>query len=143
MVGLGALEAAIGAAIRSLLEAGGGGAGGAGAEGVLITRERHRRHVKACVEHLDAFLSSRLPMDAAAEVRPHHSTSHHITSYHTHAHAHASRDHFITVDTLLRAPWYCLAQELRLAMLELGKVTGRVDVEELLDVIFRDFCIGK
>jgi hypothetical protein len=23
------------------------------------------------------------------------------------------------------------------------KVTGRVDVEELLDVIFRDFCIGK
>jgi len=28
-------------------------------------------------------------------------------------------------------------------MLELGKVTGRVDVEELLDVIFRDFCIGK
>jgi len=71
VVGLGALEAAIGAAIRSLLEAGGGGgAGGAGAEGVLITRERHRRHVKACVEHLDAFLSSRLPMDAAAEVRP-------------------------------------------------------------------------
>ena len=35
------------------------------------------------------------------------------------------------------------AEELRLAMLELGKVTGRVDVEELLDVIFRDFCIGK
>ena len=32
---------------------------------------------------------------------------------------------------------------LRLAMVELGKVTGRVDVEELLDVIFRDFCIGK
>lgn len=31
----------------------------------------------------------------------------------------------------------------RLAMAELGKVTGRVDVEELLDIIFRDFCIGK
>ena len=25
----------------------------------------------------------------------------------------------------------------------LGRVTGRVDVEQLLDVIFRDFCIGK
>jgi len=24
-----------------------------------------------------------------------------------------------------------------------GKVTGRVEVDELLDVIFRDFCIGK
>ena len=35
------------------------------------------------------------------------------------------------------------AEELRLASLELGRVTGRVDVEELLDVIFRDFCIGK
>lgn len=35
------------------------------------------------------------------------------------------------------------AEELRLAALELGRVTGRVDVEELLDVIFRDFCIGK
>ena len=31
----------------------------------------------------------------------------------------------------------------RLAMAELGKLTGRVQVEELLDVIFRDFCIGK
>jgi tRNA modification GTPase len=31
----------------------------------------------------------------------------------------------------------------RLAMVELGRVTGYVDVEELLDVIFRDFCIGK
>ena len=31
----------------------------------------------------------------------------------------------------------------RLAMMELGRITGRVDVEELLDVIFRDFCIGK
>lgn len=31
----------------------------------------------------------------------------------------------------------------RFAMVELGKVTGVVDVEELLDVMFRDFCIGK
>jgi tRNA modification GTPase len=35
------------------------------------------------------------------------------------------------------------AEDLRLAMLELGRITGKVDVEELLDVIFRDFCIGK
>jgi tRNA modification GTPase len=25
----------------------------------------------------------------------------------------------------------------------LGKLTGRVDVEDVLDVIFSDFCIGK
>src|SRR5262249_42159059 len=34
------------------------------------------------------------------------------------------------------------AEDLRLAMRALGRITGRVDVEDLLDVIFRDFCIG-
>ena len=36
-----------------------------------------------------------------------------------------------------------LAEELRLAASALGRLTGRVDVEDILDVIFRDFCIGK
>jgi tRNA modification GTPase len=36
-----------------------------------------------------------------------------------------------------------LAEELRLAARGLGRLTGRVDVDEILDVIFRDFCIGK
>ncbi len=36
-----------------------------------------------------------------------------------------------------------MAEDLRLAMRAIGRVTGRVDVEDLLDVIFRDFCIGK
>ena len=31
----------------------------------------------------------------------------------------------------------------RLAMIDIGKILGKVDVEELLDIIFRDFCIGK
>jgi tRNA modification GTPase len=35
------------------------------------------------------------------------------------------------------------AEELRRATDALGRLTGRVDVEDLLDVIFRDFCIGK
>ncbi|MBO6634204.1 tRNA uridine-5-carboxymethylaminomethyl(34) synthesis GTPase MnmE [Parvibaculum sp.] len=36
-----------------------------------------------------------------------------------------------------------VAEDLRLAARALGRITGRVDVEDLLDVIFRDFCIGK
>lgn len=36
-----------------------------------------------------------------------------------------------------------LAEDLRLAMRALGRIAGRVDVEDLLDVVFRDFCIGK
>lgn len=35
------------------------------------------------------------------------------------------------------------AEDLRLAARALGRITGRVEVDDLLDVIFRDFCIGK
>ena len=91
--GLAEFESSLSSSVKALLQSG-------NSESALITRERHRKHIQQCTEHLDRFLASNLPMDAAAE-------------------------------------------ELRLAMLELGRVTGRVDVEELLDIIFRDFCIGK
>ena len=35
------------------------------------------------------------------------------------------------------------AEDLRLAGRELGRITGRVDVEDILDVVFASFCIGK
>lgn len=35
------------------------------------------------------------------------------------------------------------AEDLRLAARSLGRITGRVDVDEILDVIFHEFCIGK
>jgi tRNA modification GTPase len=50
-------------------------------------------------------------------------------------------------DTLTRGlaigPVELKAEELRLATRALGRITGRVDVEDVLDVIFREFCIGK
>jgi tRNA modification GTPase len=36
-----------------------------------------------------------------------------------------------------------LAEELRIAARAIERLTGRVDVEDVLDLIFRDFCIGK
>jgi len=36
-----------------------------------------------------------------------------------------------------------VAEDLRSAVYCLGRLLGRVDVEDILDVIFRDFCIGK
>jgi tRNA modification GTPase len=36
-----------------------------------------------------------------------------------------------------------IAEQLRVAAAGLGRLTGRVDVEDVLEVIFRDFCIGK
>lgn len=35
------------------------------------------------------------------------------------------------------------AEDVRLAARALGRITGRVDVEDVLDVIFSEFCIGK
>ena len=36
-----------------------------------------------------------------------------------------------------------IAEELRHAASALGRLTGRIDVEDVLDKIFREFCIGK
>lgn len=74
------------------------------AEGIMITRARHRQHVQAAAEALERF--SRL-----------------------------SRQGSMAVDMA--------AEELRLAASELGRITGAVDVEDVLDKLFSDFCIGK
>jgi tRNA modification GTPase len=36
-----------------------------------------------------------------------------------------------------------VAEDVRLAARHLGRITGRVDVEDILDVVFGEFCIGK
>ncbi len=36
-----------------------------------------------------------------------------------------------------------LGEGLRMALRHIGRITGHVSVEDLLDVVFRDFCIGK
>ena len=35
------------------------------------------------------------------------------------------------------------AEDLRMATRHLGSIVGKVDVEEILESIFKDFCIGK
>lgn len=51
------------------------------------------------------------------------------------------------VDSLERAEAASLpelaAEDVRLAARALGRITGRVDIDEVLDTVFRDFCIGK
>jgi tRNA modification GTPase len=48
----------------------------------------------------------------------------------------------VEIPSLIQHPELA-AENLRAACAALGKITGRVDVEDLLDVIFNDFCIGK
>ena len=69
---------------------------------ILITRERHRQHLKQCLDHLKNFNKKN------------------------------------EVEDFDKA-----AEDLRLATRHLGMIVGKVDVEEILDSIFNDFCIGK
>jgi tRNA modification GTPase len=50
-------------------------------------------------------------------------------------------------DALARIPSAPLpelaAEDLRLALRAIGRITGRVDVEDMLDLLFGSFCIGK
>ncbi len=59
-------------------------------------------------------------------------------------HRQAFEDAAAALDRALAAQFPELrAEDLRLALRSLGHINGTVDVEDLLDVIFRDFCIGK
>ncbi len=54
---------------------------------------------------------------------------------------------FLDAATKMQSDVYCdtalLSEELRLASRSLGNITGDVDVEGLLDIVFSTFCIGK
>ncbi|MFC4624451.1 tRNA uridine-5-carboxymethylaminomethyl(34) synthesis GTPase MnmE [Daeguia caeni] len=52
-------------------------------------------------------------------------------------------DELITARDSIDLPLELRAENLRLASQALGRITGDVDVEEILDVIFSQFCIGK
>ena len=68
----------------------------------LITRERHRVKLNACLKEIDNFLKKDKNKDIELA-----------------------------------------AEDLRMATRHLGSLVGKVDVEEILGSIFKDFCIGK
>jgi tRNA modification GTPase len=80
----------------------------------LITRARHRQALEECAASLARFSQSAASELAAPELQA----------------------------PELQAP-ELQAEELRRAVRALGRITGRVDVEDLLDALFREFCIGK
>jgi len=69
---------------------------------ILVTRERHRVKLNACLKEIDNFLK---------------------------------KDQNKNIEMA--------AEDLRLATRHLGGIVGKVDVEEILGSIFKDFCVGK
>lgn len=53
------------------------------------------------------------------------------------------RDHLEQASRLISSNSVLASEELRMASDCLGRISGLVDVEDLLDVIFSEFCIGK
>jgi tRNA modification GTPase len=87
--------------------------------------------VSALIEHLKAWARDAVqPGEAPALTRVRHRAG--LQKSVEHLRAAQTQDDLVLC-----------AEELRLAARALGALTGRIDVEDLLDVIFRDFCIGK
>jgi len=87
----------------------------------LITHARHRVHLETAVSYLDAFLAYGGSSNPRSTSTPH-------------------ADHF---DNLGPEDVVLAAEELRYAGQEVGKVSGAIGVEDILDSVFKEFCIGK
>lgn len=74
----------------------------------VVTRSRHRHHVRNAICALTAFIEGQTPTELD-----------------------------------LRMPMDLAAEDIRSACKEVGAITGIVSPEEVLDVIFSEFCIGK
>ncbi len=105
--------------------------GPATAPGALAISARTGDGVDALVAAMTEKARSRLTPGAAALTRERHAA--------------ALRDCLAALRRFLEAPVdpELAAEDLRLAARALGRITGRVDVEDVLDVIFSEFCIGK
>ncbi len=57
------------------------------------------------------------------------------THSHTYTHTH--------IHTYIHTRMRMQAEELQVAMNAVGEIYGEADMDEMLDVVFRDFCIGK
>ncbi len=59
-------------------------------------------------------------------------------------HRQALNDCLLSLKRSINAPQLDLmAEDIRIAARSLGSITGHINVEEILDMVFKDFCIGK
>jgi tRNA modification GTPase len=53
------------------------------------------------------------------------------------------KDDLFALDMMKNDEVVLAAEELRYAIKSIGTITGKVSIEEMLDIVFSDFCIGK
>ena len=81
-----------------------------------LTQQRHRNNLTKCLGCLKAYLEKK---------------------------SHAINNTTNNQNSMFPSDFALTAEELRRASKWIGIITGHVTTEEILDVIFRDFCIGK
>ena len=96
-------------------------------ESGILSRKRHRARLSetiSALEHVDKHLNVGVDEDGGPmEVNNNKDTALLYT---------ANDDKLVLI-----------AEELRIATIALEKLTGTIDVEDVLDVLFEEFCIGK
>ena len=88
----------------------------------LITRARHKEHVTQCRKAISRCLS-RLDRNDDDDNDDDDNDEDYCHS--------------------LRCDTGVIAEDLRIAVRHLGHITGKVRTDDILDIIFREFCIGK
>src|ERR1700757_2413579 len=99
----------------------------AASSSALITQARHRSNLNVCLTALDTAAGKNYRQSCAR--RP--------CFCEKLLNARMEIVEYVTSDIVLAA------EELRLAASALGRITGKVDVEQVLDALFSTFCIGK
>ncbi len=87
------------------------------------------------LEQLIALLKERIREQVANAPSPLITRARHRDAF---LHAHLALTRFST-----QAPLELMCEELRVAAQSIGKITGKITTDDLLDVVFRRFCIGK
>ena len=92
-----------------------------------MLNSRHRGHLESAARFLDAFLNAQ-----------------HVLRGDAYGAQRSSVENAMSGSGIeLPGDLVSSAEDLRYAAQAIGKISGSIDVEDVLDVIFRDFCIGK
>tara|TARA_R110002096_G_scaffold436105_1_gene668052 strand:+ start:53460 stop:54800 length:1341 start_codon:yes stop_codon:yes gene_type:complete len=112
--------------------------------------EKHAELDKLCIGTWDISIKEDLGLDefmgafkSEVEKRMELSDAPSLTRTRHRANLRSAQDH---IDRFLSANHFeleLLSEDLRMAARDVGKITGFVDVEDILEKIFKEFCIGK
>lgn len=103
------------------------------AQGLVALSAKTGEGMKALMSLLEKIVTDRMsPREAPALTRIRHQQA-----------LEAAVDHLRRFEQNAGQDAVLAAEDVRMAVRSIGSITGRVGVEDMLDIVFSDFCIGK